>query len=180
MKHRVNPVHTWERYLSEIWHGQPIYGGESYTTFSGCHFSKPVGKGTRQSKSKAENLAWIKSFTRQVTGQYGDFFFVGGYTSIWNQFRVFHPGYFAHTWRVCECKRPWMWSKPITLQLLTSVKQSLKFRFAVGFFGWFSCMFKVTGISFNSVTISYLLVCIGHPSPHLKTNKWRLTGGRQN
>lgn len=27
-------------------------------TFSGCHFSKPVGKGTRQSKSKAENLTW--------------------------------------------------------------------------------------------------------------------------
>lgn len=123
---------------------------------------------------------WPDKKLHKAKGHYGDFFFWGGGVYIWNQFRVFHPGYFAHTWRVCECKRPWMWSKPITLQLLTSVKQSLKFRFAVGFFGWFSCMFKVTGISFDSVTISYLLVCIGHPSPHLKTNKWRLTGGRQN
>lgn len=32
IKHPINPVQTWEGYLSEIWHGQPNYGGESYTT----------------------------------------------------------------------------------------------------------------------------------------------------
>lgn len=107
----------------------------------------------------------IKSFTRpHMAGNrtLQGFFFGGGY--IWNQFRVFHPGYFAHIWRVCECKRPWMWSKPITLQLLTSVKQSLKFRFAVGFFGWFSCMFKVTGRVFFQLCYNFLSSCL-HRTP---------------
>lgn len=40
------------------WTTQLWWGKLHDLTFSGCHFSKPVGKGTRQSKSKAENLTW--------------------------------------------------------------------------------------------------------------------------
>lgn len=102
----------------------------------------------------------IKSFTRQVTGRYGDFFFAGGGV----YFGCFIRGISPTPDVSVNVKRPWMWSKPITLQLLTSVKQSLKFRFVVGFFGWFSCMFKVTGKVFFQFCDNFLSSCL-HRTP---------------